>query len=299
MPDNQIDILIATDVLSEGQNLQDADMVINYDIHWNPVRIIQRMGRIDRIGSINDSIQGVNFWPSKDVNDYLNLQVRIEERMATMKVVGSEIDTNFTDNLQEMAEDENLEKNQTAKMLKKLNVSWDDIETNDTSLGFNDLSLEQFRQDLLDEMRKKNDFYKNMPKGVFSGFTKGNSSQNIELSALLKNRENKQYELIYIDKNGNSLLQNQKEVLEFLAQNKDNLREIPQTIDSGDMKAIEQLQSMITTWATPIKKVKATKLLEGIMKGSKTSLKRLEKNETVDKEFDIENYDLVVWMIVS
>jgi ERCC4-related helicase len=297
--DNQIDILIATDVLSEGQNLQDADMVINYDIHWNPVRIIQRMGRIDRIGSINDSIQGVNFWPSKDVNDYLNLQVRIEERMATMKVVGSEIDTNFTDNLQEMAEDENLEKTQTAKMLEKLNVSWDDIEINDTSLGFNDLSLEQFRQDLLDEMRKKNDFYKNMPKGVFSGFVKDNLSENIELVALLKNRQNKQYELIYIDKNGNSLLQNQKEVLEFLAQNKDNLREVPQTIDSGDIKAIEQLQSMITTWATPIKKVKATKLLEGIMKGSKTSINRLEKNETVDKEFDIENYDLVVWMIVS
>lgn len=85
-------------------------MVINYDIHWNPVRVIQRMGRIDRIGSINDTIQGVNFWPSKDVNDYLNLQVRIEERMATMKVVGSEIDISFTDNLQEMAEDENLEK---------------------------------------------------------------------------------------------------------------------------------------------------------------------------------------------
>ena len=297
--DNQIDILIATDVLSEGQNLQDADMVINYDIHWNPVRIIQRMGRIDRIGSINDSIQGVNFWPSKDVNDYLNLQVRIEERMATMKVVGSEIDTNFTDNLQEMTEDENLEKNQTAKMLEKLNVSWDDIETNDSSLGFNDLSLEQFRQDLLDEIRKKNDFYKNMPKGVFSGFTKNDSSQNIELVALLKNRQNGQYELIYIDKNGNSLLQNQKEVLEFLAQNKDNLREVPQTIDSGDIKAIEQLQSMIITWATPIKKDKATKLLEGIMKGSKTSLNRLEKNETVDKEFDIENYDLVVWITVN
>jgi len=297
--DNQIDILIATDVLSEGQNLQDADMVINYDIHWNPVRVIQRMGRIDRIGSINDTIQGVNFWPSKDVNDYLNLQVRIEERMATMKVVGSEIDTNFTDNLQEMAEDENLEKTQTAKMLEKLNVSWDDIETNDSSLGFNDLSLEQFRQELLDEMRKKNDFYKNMPKGVFSGFIKDDISENLELIALLKNRHNGQYELIYIDKNGKSLLQNQKEVLEFLAQNKDKLREVPQAIDSGEVQAIEQLQSMITTWATPIKKDKATKLLEGIMKGSKNSLNRLEKNETVDKEFDIENYDLVVWMIVS
>jgi len=297
--DNQVDILIATDVLSEGQNLQDADMVINYDIHWNPVRVIQRMGRIDRIGSINGTIQGVNFWPSKDVNDYLNLQSRIEERMATMKVVGSEIDTNFTDSLQEMAEDETLEKNQTAKMLEKLNVSWDDIETNDTSLGFNDLSLEQFRQDLLDEMKKKNDFYKNMPKGVFSGFLKDNSQNSIELIALLKNRENGQYELIYIDKYGKKILENQKEVLEFLSKHKDKIREVPEKIDNGDPKAIEQLQSMITTWAKPIKKDKATKLLEGIMKGSKNSLNRLEKNKTVDREFDIKNYDLIVWLTVG
>ena len=152
-----IDILISTDVLSEGQNLQDADMVVNYDIHWNPVRVIQRMGRIDRIGSINNEIQGINFWPSKDVDSYLNLQSTIENRLATMKVVGSEIDTNFTDKLKDMAEDENLEKNETAKMLKKLDVSWDDIETSDTSLGFNDLSLEQFRQDLFDEMNNDKD----------------------------------------------------------------------------------------------------------------------------------------------
>lgn len=298
--DSPIDILIATDVLSEGQNLQDADMVINYDIHWNPVRVIQRMGRIDRIGSINDTIQGVNFWPSKDVNDYLNLQSRIEERMATMKVVGSEIDTNFTDNLQAMAEDETLEKSQTAKMLEKLNVSWDDIETSDSSLGFNDLSLEQFRQDLLDEMRKKNDFYKNMPKGIFTGFIKNeNNPSKTQLIALLKNRKNKQYELIYIDSNGKKILQNQKEVLEFLAEQKDKLRDVSNDIDKGNEEAISQLQQMIYTWAKPIKKDKGNQLLAGIMKGSKVSMQRLEENETVEQEFDIENYDLIVWFVIK
>jgi SNF2 family DNA or RNA helicase len=103
-----IDILIATDALSEGQNLQDADMVINYDIHWNPVRIIQRMGRIDRLGSPNEQIFGINFWPSDNINSYLNLQGRIEQRMAAMKLAGSEVDHQFSDSFAKMAHDEDF-----------------------------------------------------------------------------------------------------------------------------------------------------------------------------------------------
>ena len=83
MPGNtdEIDILIATDCISEGQNLQDCDYLINYDIHWNPVRIIQRFGRIDRIGSKNTCIQLVNFWPDMTLDDYINLKARVETRM--------------------------------------------------------------------------------------------------------------------------------------------------------------------------------------------------------------------------
>ena len=77
-----IDLLIATDCISEGQNLQDADLLINFDIHWNPVRLIQRFGRIDRIGSLHDSIKMVNFWPTPDLNHYINLKGRVEARMA-------------------------------------------------------------------------------------------------------------------------------------------------------------------------------------------------------------------------
>ncbi|MCK5535500.1 MAG: DEAD/DEAH box helicase family protein, partial [Bacteroidales bacterium] len=109
---NPIDLLIATDALSEGQNLQDADMVINYDIHWNPVRIIQRMGRIDRLGSPNTKIFGINFWPSNNINSYLNLQGRIEQRMAAMQLAGSEVHLDFSDTFKEMATDEKLENRQ-------------------------------------------------------------------------------------------------------------------------------------------------------------------------------------------
>jgi ERCC4-related helicase len=87
--DGEIDLLIATDCISEGQNLQDCDYLINYDIHWNPVRIIQRFGRIDRIGSPNSAIQLVNFWPTPDLNKYINLKNRVEARMALVDIAAT------------------------------------------------------------------------------------------------------------------------------------------------------------------------------------------------------------------
>ncbi|MBT9440022.1 MAG: DEAD/DEAH box helicase family protein, partial [Desulfobacterales bacterium] len=149
-----INILIATDVISEGQNLQDADMVINYDIHWNPVRIIQRMGRIDRLGSPNKKIFGINFWPSNNINTYLNLQGRIEQRMAAMKLAGAEVDHQFSETFAEMIHDESLDQKMSARMMKQMETTWDDIEVTDEGLGFDDLSLERYRQDLLEEFNK-------------------------------------------------------------------------------------------------------------------------------------------------
>lgn len=121
---NPIEILIATDTLSEGQNLQDCDLVVNYDIHWNPVRVIQRMGRIDRLGSPNNKIFGINFWPSNNINSYLNLQGRIEQRMAAMKLAGAEVHLDFSDTFKEMAEDDNLEQKQKARMMEQMQSSW-------------------------------------------------------------------------------------------------------------------------------------------------------------------------------
>ena len=313
--DNPIDILIATDVLSEGQNLQDADMVVNYDIHWNPVRVIQRMGRIDRIGSPNSKIYGVNFWPSKDINDYLGLQDRIEQKMATMKIVGSEVDTNFTENLKNMAEDDNLEKTQTTKMLKHMQISWEDIETNDESLGFNDLSLEKFRQELYEELQKQNEFYKNMPKGVFTGFKSLDKTRSgLSIIALLKNRINSQFELIYIDKKGHNILKNQKEILDFLELHKKLPRDVDKKIDQGDEKALKTLHDMIQNWVKSLSKKevvdnngivkekagsKTVDVLNKLKVGQKDTLKQVKKNKTVEDEFEIKNYDLIVWFVVK
>ena len=122
-----IDILIATDCLSEGQNLQDADMQINYDIHWNPVRLIQRFGRIDRIGSPNNKIRCVNFWPAKSFEDYLHLETRIMNRMVAMNLVGSETQQ-LNDAYLKMAADNPLQDKNADRRLEELkNNSISDI----------------------------------------------------------------------------------------------------------------------------------------------------------------------------
>src|SRR6218665_830382 len=165
-----IDILVATDCLSEGQNLQDCDTVVNYDIHWNPVRLIQRMGRIDRLGSPNKIIKCINFWPSKDYEDYLGLTSRVENRMALMSVAGTEVDNKMTPHLQQMTEGNPLLPKQAQKMLEQLQITWDDVEGSEETLGLNDFSLEQFRQELFEFFKKNEEFFKRMPSGVFTGF---------------------------------------------------------------------------------------------------------------------------------
>ncbi|MCL1910297.1 MAG: helicase, partial [Kiritimatiellaeota bacterium] len=120
---NAIDILIATDVLSEGQNLQDADFVVNYDIHWNPVRVIQRVGRIDRLASENREIQIVNFWPEKNVEDEISLRKRVEQRMAAMMLMGSEVLRKFTPSFEAMSVDEELEARHLKRMMEQMKNS--------------------------------------------------------------------------------------------------------------------------------------------------------------------------------
>ncbi|MCK9164186.1 MAG: DEAD/DEAH box helicase, partial [Bacteroidales bacterium] len=251
--ENQIDILISTDVLSEGQNLQDCDMVINYDIHWNPVRIIQRLGRIDRLGSINETIWGVNFWPSDNINTYLNLQSRVEQRMAVMTLAGSEIDINFSDTLKKMLDDDTINLKQQSKMMEQMQTTWDDIEDNNETLGFDKLSLEQYRQDLNIELSDKVNLYKNMPNAIFTGFG-GQTDKNEEegIIALLgypkkpikaKSYKYKYFELIYIDKKGNDILANQREVLDFLANHKECERKVDSKIDNGESESIKELSN--------------------------------------------------------
>jgi len=318
-----IDILIATDTLSEGQNLQDADMVINYDIHWNPVRIIQRMGRIDRLGSPNSKIFGTNFWPSNNINSYLNLQGRIEQRMAAMKLAGAEVDAHFSESFQEMIHDESLDQLMKNRMMEQMQVTFDDLEGDDT-FGFDDLSLERYRQDLFEEFNKDKAKYMKMPKGIYTGF-KADTEICCEngLIALLgypakpamkTDHEYKVFDLIYINKHGKSLLLNQKDVLDALTHHKDNDRFVPEAIDTGEEAAIIELVTAMKSWLDnqaseeqlqedgSTKKLmgsEAKDLLSKLRKGDKNALSRIKQNIKADEKFQLENFDLITWFLVT
>jgi SNF2 family DNA or RNA helicase len=148
----EIDMLIATDCISEGQNLQDCDYLINYDIHWNPVRIIQRFGRIDRIGSRNDVIQLVNFWPDLDLDDYINLKSRVETRMK-ISVMTSTGDDNPID-------DDKGDLEYRKQQLEKLQNEVVDIEEMSSGVSIMDLGLNEFRMDLIGYIKENPDLDK-------------------------------------------------------------------------------------------------------------------------------------------
>ncbi len=160
LPNNpaEIDVLIATDCISEGQNLQDCDYLINYDIHWNPVRIIQRFGRIDRIGSKNSVIQLVNFWPDMDLDEYINLKARVETRMK-ITVMTSTGD----DDLINAEEKGDLEYRKA--QLKRLQNEVVDIEDMSGGISIMDLGLNEFRLDLLEYMKHHEDI-EHAPNGL-------------------------------------------------------------------------------------------------------------------------------------
>lgn len=154
----EIDVLIATDCISEGQNLQDCDYLVNYDIHWNPVRIIQRFGRVDRIGSRNSQIQLVNFWPDMDLDEYINLKGRVETRMK-ISVMTSTGD----DDLINPEEKGDLEYRK--QQLKRLQEEVVDIEDMSSGISIMDLGLNEFRLDLLEYVKNNGDLDKK-PKGM-------------------------------------------------------------------------------------------------------------------------------------
>lgn len=155
IPKEDIDILIATDCISEGQNLQDCDYLINYDIHWNPVRIIQRFGRIDRIGSKNKYIQLVNFWPDVTLDDYINLKAKVETRM---KIVNMTSTGTGDDN--PLSDEEKTDLEYRKAQLEKLQEEVVDIEDMTTGISIMDLGLNEFRLDLPEYIKNHPDIEK-------------------------------------------------------------------------------------------------------------------------------------------
>jgi superfamily II DNA or RNA helicase len=162
--DGDLDLLIATDCISEGQNLQDCDWLINYDIHWNPVRIIQRFGRIDRLGSPNERIQLVNFWPNMELEEYINLEQRVSGRMVLL-----DISATGEENLIEQQSGNPMnDLEYRRKQLLKLQDAVIDLEDLSTGVSIADLTLTDFRIDLAEYLRAKPGLLETLPLGTMA-----------------------------------------------------------------------------------------------------------------------------------
>ena len=148
----KIDLLIATDCISEGQNLQDCDTLINYDIHWNPVRIIQRFGRVDRLGSKNEQIQLINFWPNMELDEYINLEARVSGRMVLLDISATGEENVIDENAKEMNDLE-----YRRKQLQQLKEAVVDLEDMAGGVSITDLTLNDFRMDLSDYMNRSHE----------------------------------------------------------------------------------------------------------------------------------------------
>ena len=164
--DEEIDLLIGTDCISEGQNLQDCDYLINYDIHWNPVRIIQRFGRIDRIGSINHSVQLVNFWPTDDLNRYINLKNRVEARMALVDITATQGD-NLLDpeEIQEVITDDLQYRDRQLRWLKEEVLDFEDFDEN---VALSEFTLDDFRVELIKYLESNRKQLEDAPPGLYT-----------------------------------------------------------------------------------------------------------------------------------
>lgn len=164
--DNEIDILIATDCISEGQNLQDCDLLVNYDIHWNPVRIIQRFGRIDRIGSLNSYIQLVNFWPTSDLDKYIDLQNRVEARMALVDLAATAEDNVLqAEDLKGLVREDLRYRD---KQLLRLKDEILDLEDFNESVSLNEFTLDDFRMELAAYIEANRALLEDAPFGLYA-----------------------------------------------------------------------------------------------------------------------------------
>ena len=180
--DGEIDILIATDCISEGQNLQDCDFLVNYDIHWNPVRIIQRFGRIDRLGSINEKVQLVNFWPTDDLNNYINLKDRVEARMALVDITATgEENILDPDQLKDLIEDDLKYRNKQLKRLKKEVL---DLEELDENISLSEFTLDDFRIELSNYIEENKQKLENAPFGLYAVAPSPDKKEKEQLSLI-------------------------------------------------------------------------------------------------------------------
>ena len=299
-PGECLDILIATDCISEGQNLQDCDYVINYDIHWNPVRIIQRFGRVDRIGSRNKYIQLVNFWPDMDLDEYINLKARVETRMK-ISVMTSTGDDDLIN------EEEKGDLEYRASQLKRLKEEVVDLEEMSGGVSIMDLGLNEFRLDLLEYM-KKNDEVERSPKGMHA-VVKGNEDCPPGVIFVLKNIRNEvninnqnrlhPFYMVYIAEDGEIICNHlsSKNLLDSMRllcrgrsePDKELCRDFNRdTKDGRDMGVYSELLSEAID---SIVHVKEEKEMEGFLKGKQISFLSEEIS-------GIDDFELIDFLVV-
>lgn len=298
---DNIDILIATDCISEGQNLQDCDYLINYDIHWNPVRIIQRFGRIDRIGSNNSVIQLVNFWPNMSLDDYINLKNRVENRMMMSDIAGTGEDNPLTN----QSTDAEYRKIQ----LQKLKEEVVDLEDMNTGVSITDLGLNDFRMDLLEYINKngnldyvvnglhsvvKSDEINGVPKGTIFILKNINSNVNIKNTNQLH-----PFYIVYIGEDGEIVsnhlnVKNTLDLLRYVSKgNKEPIKEAYEYFNeiTDDGNNMEKYSDLLNKSIESIISVKEESDIESLFRrGGTTILQNDIKG--------LEDFELIAFVVV-
>lgn len=298
---NEIDLLIATDCISEGQNLQDCDYLINYDIHWNPVRIIQRFGRIDRIGSKNDVIQLVNFWPDMSLDEYINLKSRVEDRMV-MTNVSATGDENL---LSVEANDLAFRKEQ----LQRLQNEVIDLEDLKTGVSITDLGLNDFRMDLIGYINSNGNLAHvprglhavapaNPDKGILPGTIFVLHNRNAEININQQNRLHPYY-LVYIGNDGQVIVNHAqvKKILDlFRAACKNFTEPVPELCrifnkETRDGRRMDRYSSLLAKSIKSIISVKAEKDIDSLFSAGGTTALRNCIN-------GLNDFELVAFLVI-
>lgn len=302
MPDDNtsIDVLIATDCISEGQNLQDCDYLINYDIHWNPVRIIQRFGRIDRIGSRNSCIQLVNFWPDVTLDDYIQLKAKVETRMKIVDMTAT-----GDDNI--LSEDEKTDLEYRKAQLKRLHDEVVDIEEMSSGISIVDLGLNEFRLDLVEFMKNNPDMDKT-PFGLHAVATSSditppgtifvlrNRTENINIDN--RNRLHPFY-MVYISDNGEIICDHlsPKAMLDKMRYVcKGKIKPIPEAYkpfnkETKDGKNMSKLSKLLEQAIASIIEVKEESDIDSFLSGSQMSF--------LDSDIKgLDDFELICFLVI-
>lgn len=304
MPDDsaELDILIGTDCISEGQNLQDCDFLINYDIHWNPVRIIQRFGRIDRIGSPNAQIQLVNYWPDISLDEYINLRERVENRMMIADVTATGDDNVLTAKSSEIA----YRKDQ----LKRLQTEVIELEDVRTGISITDLGLNDFRMDLLNYIKENGDLDK-LPNGMHAvvpaqptlGLQAGVifALKNIHDSVNV-NQQNRlhPYYLVYVGNDGKVVVDHTqvKRLLDLIrASCKDQAEPVQEVCRlfnerTQDGRKMEECSNLLTAAISSMIEVKEEKDLDSLFSGGRTTA-------LVNTIAGLDDFELIAFLVIE